>query len=111
MRIFYFYRMDRMNQLLKFLEESPEDSFLKHALALEYVKAGNVKEAETMFQSNLEHEPAYVATYYHLGKLLERCGRLNEAVNIYEAGMEQAKKAGDMHAFAELQAAQEDLTD
>lgn len=103
--------MNRINQLLDFLSESPGDSFLKHALALEYIKAGNLKEAETMFLSNLDHDPAYVATYYHLGKLLERDGRLGEAISIYESGMEHAKKAGDMHAFVELQAAHEDLTD
>jgi len=103
--------MSRINQLLEFLATTPDDNFLKHALALEYIKAGNIKEAENMFMANLNHNPSYIATYYHLGKLLERDGRLSEAVSIYESGMEYAKKAGDMHAFVELQAAHEDLTD
>ena len=103
--------MSRIDQLLDFLSKTPEDSFLKHALALEYIKAGKMKEAEAMFMTNLSHDPSYVATYYHLGKLLERDGRLSEAISIYEAGMEHAKKSGDMHAFVELQAAHEDLTD
>lgn len=103
--------MSRINQLLNFLAAAPEDSFLKHALALEYIKEGRAAEAEAMFRSNLNYDPAYIATYYHLGKLLERDGRLSDAVSIYEAGMEHAKQAGDMHAFVELQVAHEDLTE
>ncbi len=103
--------MNRTDQLLKFLETSPNDCFLKHALALEYIKAGNIKEAEVMFTENLNFDPSYIATYYHLGKLLERDGRISEAISIYASGMEHAQKSGDIHAFAELQAAYEDLTD
>jgi Tfp pilus assembly protein PilF len=100
---------DRVNKLLVFLKESPDDSFLKHALALEYIKAGDDMEARMMFDSNLEKDPGYVATYYHLGKLLERVGEQQKAIAIYEQGMAVAKKAGDMHTYSELQAAHEDL--
>jgi len=100
---------DRMERLKAFLKESPDDSFLKHALALEYIKIGNDEEAKTMFESNLDKDAAYVATYYHLGKLLERAGAQQEAIDIYEKGMQVAKAAGDMHSYNELQAAYEDL--
>jgi len=100
---------DRMERLKAFLKESPDDSFLKHALALEYIKIGNDEEAKTMFESNLHKDAAYVATYYHLGKLLERAGAQQEAIDIYEKGMQVAKAAGDMHSYNELQAAYEDL--
>ena len=100
---------DRMVRLKAFLKESPDDSFLKHALALEYIKIGNDEEAKTMFESNLHKDEDYVATYYHLGKLLERAGAQREAIDIYEKGMQVAKAAGDMHSYNELQAAYEDL--
>jgi len=100
---------DRMERLKAFLKESPDDSFLKHALALEYIKIGNDEEAKTMFESNLHKDAGYVATYYHLGKLLERAGAQQEAIDIYEKGMQVAKAAGDMHSYNELQAAYEDL--
>jgi len=100
---------DRMERLKAFLKESPDDSFLKHALALEYIKIGNDEEAKTMFESNLHNDAAYVATYYHLGKLLERASAQQEAIDIYEKGMQVAKTAGDMHSYNELQAAYEDL--
>jgi tetratricopeptide (TPR) repeat protein len=100
---------DRIERLQAFLKESPDDCFLNHALALEYIKAGDDTAARSVFEKNLAHDPAYVATYYHLGKLLERTGAQDEAVAIYEKGMQVAKAANDMHAYSELQAAHEDL--
>lgn len=95
--------------MLQFLKASPKDCFLNHALALEYVKGGDEANARKYFEINLANEPAYVATYYHLGKLLERVGQQQEAITIYEQGMTQAKAAKDMHSYNELQAAHEDL--
>jgi Tfp pilus assembly protein PilF len=101
--------MDRISKLKTFLESSPEDSFLKHALALEYIKLNDDAEARRLFEEVLEREPGYVGSYYHLGKLLERVGEQALAGNIYEKGMAVAKAAKDMHAYNELQAAYEDL--
>ena len=76
---------------------------------MEYVKAGDEQTARKYFEINLTNDPAYVATYYHLGKLLERVGDKENATRIYEQGMEQAKAAKDMHSYSELQGAYEDL--
>ena len=100
---------DRIDKLNTFLKESPNDCFLNHALALEYVKAGDDASARQYFEKNLGFDAAYVATYYHLAKLLERAGAQHEAIAIYEQGMAVSKKAGDMHAYSELQSAYEDL--
>lgn len=99
----------RIEKLQAFLKGSPKDCFLNHALALEYVKIGNEQEARKHFELNLANDVAYVATYYHLGKLLERVGEQQAAIAIYEKGMEQAKAAKDMHSYNELQGAYEDL--
>ncbi|WP_118950637.1 heme biosynthesis protein HemY [Taibaiella helva] len=101
--------MNRIEQLQAFLKDSPGDSFLLHALALEYIKAGDDGGARSCFEQNLERSPQYVATYYHLGKLLERAGDTDEAVRIYSLGMEQAAAAGDNHALSELRSVYEDL--
>jgi len=100
---------ERISRLRTFLEQSPDDCFLNHALALEHIKLGQDDEAQRLFERNLSHDPQYVATYYHLGKLLERRGAAAEAAAVYEKGMQQAKAAGDQHAYRELQAAYEDL--
>jgi Tfp pilus assembly protein PilF len=100
---------DRIEKLTDFLKDSPADAFLNHALALEYVKDGDEQNAKKHFELNLSNDPAYVATYYHLGKLLERIGLQDEAIKVYETGMVQAKLAKDMHSYNELQGAHEDL--
>ena len=92
------------------LLENPADSFLQHALALENIKLGNDEEARRLFEEILNREPGYIGSYYHLGKLLERIDSTEEAINVYEKGMEEAKKAGDNHALGELRGAYEELT-
>jgi Tfp pilus assembly protein PilF len=100
---------DRIDKLRKFLHDSPNDSFLQHALALEYIKAGNESDARALFETILRRDPGYVGSYYHLAKLLERTGATAEAVKVYEEGMAASRQAGDNHAYNELQAAYEDL--
>lgn len=102
---------NRIEQLIEFLKASPQDAFLRHALALEFVKLGDEVQAEQYFQANLKEQPDYVATYYHLGKLLERTARITDAIEMYERGMAVALVAKDRHTYSELQSAQEDLTD
>jgi len=99
----------RIDKLLEFLKSSPEDPFLHHALALEYIKEGEEAQAEQHFRKNLDSAPDYLATYYHLGKLLERKAEIEAALEIYQQGMTLAKAAGDMHTYSELQSAYEEL--
>lgn len=101
--------MDRINKIREFLVQSPTDSFLQHALALEYIKIDNDADARVLFEEILERDPTYIGSYYHLGKLLERAGETEKALLCYERGMEECKKAGDQHALNELRGAYEDL--
>jgi Tfp pilus assembly protein PilF len=103
--------MEKIDQLKSFLSKSPEDPFLKHALALEWIKLGNESEARKLFLEILERDPSYIGTYYHLARLLERAGETLNAKTWYERGMVASKQAGDKHAYNELQAAYEDLID
>lgn len=102
--------MDRIEKLQQFLENNPADSFVQHALALEYVKLGNDAEARRLFTELLARDPAYTGSYYHLARLLERNNDTEAAIGVYEKGMEEARKAGDIHAYGELRAAYEELT-
>ncbi|TKK69786.1 tetratricopeptide repeat protein [Ilyomonas limi] len=101
--------MNRIERIQQMLQASPQDNFLRHALALEYIKTGDDTEAEKLFKAILTECPDYVGSYYHLAKLLERNGNTQEAINWYEQGMQAAKKTNDMHAYNELQSAYEDL--
>ena len=102
--------MDRIFKLYEFLKANPKDSFVQHALALEYIKLGNDEQARGLFEEILNRDPGYIGSYYHLAKLLERNDKTDEAIKVYEKGMEEAKKAGDNHAFGELRGAYEELT-
>ena len=105
----YLWFMDRIEKLLGFLAKQPTDNFLRHALALEYIKVGKDEEAKVLFTAIVTETPSYVGTYYHLAKLLEKMEQTNEAITWYEKGLEASKIAGDKHAYSELQAAYEDL--
>ena len=103
--------MDRISKLKEYLEMSGKDSFLQHALALEYIKIGDDLSAKDLFNDILRREPTYIGSYYHLGKLQERLGDKEKAIKIYERGMQEAKKAADTHSYNELMGAYEDLID
>jgi len=105
-----FLKLERIEKLKEFLKLNPADSFVQHALALEYIKAGNDPAARQLFENILQNDPGYIGSYYHLAKLFERNGDAEAAVKWYEMGMEQAKKTGDNHAYNELRSAFEELT-
>lgn len=97
--------MGRKDQIIAFLQKTPDDAFLNYALATELIAEGNDADAEKVFQKLVIDQPDYVATYYHLGKLLERKTDVESAMSTYRAGIEIAKKVNDRHALSELQSA------
>lgn len=101
--------MDRIAKLKEFLQANAADSFVQHALALEYVKLGNDGEARRLFEALLNRDENYIGSYYHLARLFERNNEKEKAISWYEKGMLKAKEAGDNHAYNELLAAYEDL--
>ena len=103
--------MSRIEKIIQMMADGGKDSFLQHALALEYIKIGDDVSAEKQFVELLQDNPAYVGSYYHLAKLLERAGKNSEAIEIYEKGMIEAKKAGDQHAYNELIGARDELVE
>ena len=101
--------MERIEKLKDFLSKNPDDSFIQHALALEYVKLGEDAEARRLFENLLEKDQHYIGSYYHLARLLERTEDRDTAIKYYEKGMEMAKAAGDQHSYNELRSALDDL--
>ncbi len=101
--------MDRISKISEFLKAQPKDNFLRHALALEYLKIGNEPLAKELFEAILTDSPDYVGSYYHLAKTLEKMELKEEAIYWYEKGMATAKNLKDQHAYNELQSAYEDL--
>ncbi|HQW83891.1 MAG TPA: tetratricopeptide repeat protein [Ferruginibacter sp.] len=101
--------MSRIEKLLDLMKTSDADSFLQHALALEYIKIGKDEEARKLFTELLQREPGYVGSYYHLAKLLERSGEYDKAADVYKNGMLQANAVSDKHSYNELMMALEEI--
>ncbi len=94
--------MDRLNALLDFHREDPADPFTRFAIAQEYAKRGDQKQALSFYEALVSDEPSYVGTYYHLGKLYEELDRVEDARATYRSGMNVAQQQSDFHARAEL---------
>jgi Tfp pilus assembly protein PilF len=101
--------MSRVDKILEMMHSGEKDSFLQHALALEYIKIGQLHAAMEQFVDLLSSNPDYVGSYYHLAKLYERLNEVDQAIFTYEKGMEIAKKLKDQHAYNELLAAKDEL--
>jgi tetratricopeptide (TPR) repeat protein len=101
--------MNRIEKIMEFLSQQAQDNFLRHALALEYIKIGEDTKARDLFIEILTQSPDYVGSYYHLAKILEKLEQRQEASDWYEKGMAACKLAKDDHAYRELQGAYEDL--
>lgn len=92
---------DRIAQLQKFREESPDDPFLLYALATEYKEEAPQK-AKELFDELLEKHENYIGTYYHAAALYAEFFDRNRADEIYQKGIALAQKNGEHHALWEL---------
>jgi tetratricopeptide (TPR) repeat protein len=97
-------QINRLEKLLDFLKNEPDDPFLKYALATEYLRLNQVDKALEYYENLVNKHPEYGGTYYHLGKLYEALNRKQDALNTYETGMKITREQRDNHAFSELQA-------
>ena len=100
----------RLDKLLEFLKNEPEDEFLQYALATEYLRLNETGKALEYYEDLINNHPGYVGTYYHLGKLYEALNRKPDAIGTYEKGMKMAREKRDNHAFSELQTVYNEAT-
>jgi len=100
-----------MEKLKEYLAADPGDSFIRHALAMEYLSRGDYATARRLLEEVLALDPGAVGSYYQLAKLLQQAGETAEALRCYEKGMAAARAAGETRAFNELRTAYEDLAD
>ena len=94
----------RIAQLLKFLEANANDSFVRFALALEYIKVGDEQRGLEYFLDIRKDDPDYTGTYYHLGKLYERLHKKKEAEEVYREGLKRTI-GKDGKSYQEIQEA------
>jgi tetratricopeptide (TPR) repeat protein len=97
--------MDRQETLQAMLSQDPRNTFARYGLAMEHAKSGQLDEAVQEYRVLLENNPDYAAAYFHGGQALENLGRVEEARQWYERGIEVTSRTGDAHTQSELQAA------
>ena len=97
--------LNRLEVLKSMVAQNPNDSFSRYGLAMEYANSGSLERAVEEYELLLSSNPDYAAAYYHGGQALEKLGRIAEARQIYQRGIEVTRRIGDAHANSELQAA------
>ena len=95
----------RLNKLLEFIKNEPDDEFLQYAIATEYLRLNDHTRALEYYESLTANHPEYFGTYYHLGKLYELLGRKDDAIATYQKGMKITRASRNNHAYNELQGA------
>jgi len=96
---------NRMEVLKNMLSQNPRDSFARYGLAMEYANSGELENAIAEYRALLEFNPDYAAAYFHGGQALEKLGRVEDARDMYQQGIEVTSRTGDQHTRSELQAA------
>ena len=96
---------NRMEILLSMVAKNPQDSFARYGLAMEYANTGDLERAISEYRALIGFNPDYAAAYFHGGQTLEKLGRVDEAREVYEKGIEATGRTGDQHTRSELQAA------
>lgn len=94
--------MSRLSQILTLLAESPDDPFLRFALAKEWESEGDSDEALRAWSWFPKHCPTYTGFYYHYARLLYQSGREKEARAVLADGLGTTRAQGEWHDHREL---------
>ena len=97
----------RIEMLKQFLAADPADDFSEYAIALEYEKKGNRKDALFHLERILNRNPDYLATYYQAGRLYEAEKDLTKATAVYQKGIIVAGHQKNQKTLNELRSALE----
>lgn len=95
----------RLLMLEKMVAAGQADSFARYALGMEYRKEGRIEDALAAFKALRADDPSYVAQYLMAGTMLVEAGRAAEGKDWLEAGITEARRAGNSHALGELESA------
>jgi tetratricopeptide (TPR) repeat protein len=97
--------MSRIDALVGFIQQNPQDPFPRYALALEFKNAGRLDDARAAFDSLMAAHPDYTAAYLHAGNTIVALGLREEAKAVYQRGIDACVRKGDTHARGELEGA------
>ncbi|EON78953.1 hypothetical protein ADIS_0546 [Lunatimonas lonarensis] len=93
--------LNRISQLLDYINEDPDDPFNFYALAIEYQQQDKNR-AKEYFELLLERFPLYLPTYFHAAVCFIEWQEFAKAGQIYKKGITLAQQQGNQHAEREL---------
>jgi tetratricopeptide (TPR) repeat protein len=96
-------KSSRLDTLLQFLDNDPDDSFTRYAVALEYISMGNTEQGIGYLKDLIDRDPGYVASYQQLGSMYAENDRKEDARAVLIRGIEIARQSGELHAAQEMQ--------
>ena len=96
---------DRIQQLIRFVQEEPGDPFNVYALAMEFVN-NQPEQARPYFDQLLSEHPDYLPTYYHAAALYAERDEREQAAELYAKGIELARAQNNAKTLLELERAQ-----
>lgn len=90
----------RLELLLQYHQDEPDDPFNIYALALEYLNTDKEK-SKNYFDLLLEKHPNYLPTYYHAANFYKAIDK-DTAEEIFKNGIYLAQQQNNQHALREL---------
>jgi predicted Zn-dependent protease len=96
--------MDRIAALNEILAQNPTDSFARYGLAMEYSNQGDFDRSLAEFSTLLKGSPDYTAGYFMAAQTLVRADKAEEAKTMLTDGIASARRTGNSHAQAEMEA-------
>ena len=94
--------MSRREQLESMLADSPKDTFLRYALAMELNSEEDHEKSLKIHESLMHDVPPYVPSFFMSGQQLAKLDRIEEACQVLRDGILQAREQGDTHAAGEM---------
>jgi tetratricopeptide (TPR) repeat protein len=93
----------KIEHLRLICQGAPDDHLSFYMLGLELGKTGEYIESARALARCVELKPDYTAAYRHWGDALRKAGdREQEAIAIYEKGIQVSEETGDLQAGKEM---------
>ena len=94
--------MPSLEQIESLLQDSPDDTFLLYALAMELDNCEQHNRSLEIFGTLMQQQPPYVPAFFMSAQQLARLDRINEARTNLLSGIENARQQNDLHAASEM---------
>ena len=86
----------------RMLAAGKDGALLRFSLGSEYLKIADAPNATRHLEQAVALDPDFSAAWKLLGRALTECGRYDEALAVYDRGIEVAERKGDKQAAKEM---------